>query len=126
MPTILPPKFSVGHISLWLTHTLLPRTLYSLGTLCSPEHFTPQHVLLSGTLCPTTQFAAWNTLLLGTLYSLFFSAHFAKVCISLPISRIDQRYIFNNRLKVLFAQKYFFQSLLDYNIFLCIQFYSKF
>ena len=35
----------------WLTHTFLLRTLCSLGTLntlilCSPEHFTPQHILL--------------------------------------------------------------------------------
>ena len=50
-------------------------------TLCSPEHFTPQHALLPGTLCPSTQFAAWNTLLLGTLCSL---EHFASQHTLLP------------------------------------------
>ena len=53
----------------WLMNTLLPRTLCFKHTLCSLEHFTPQHILLPETLCFSTQFAPWNTLLPRTLYS---------------------------------------------------------
>ena len=93
-------------LDLTMTHTLLPRTLCSLGTLCikvawytlHPKslsfsthfltYFTPQHtLLLLSTLyssahfarrkpCSLEYFPNWNTLLHGTFY---FLEHVCKV-----------------------------------------------
>ena len=62
-----------------LTHTLILRTLHTLGMLCrlilcSQEHYTSQQILLPGALHPSTQFVPQNTLLLRTLCFLEHSA----------------------------------------------------
>ena len=81
-------------VSMWLTHTLLQRALYSKGTLCivtscskeqfasnwlvtvcSLTHFTPQHTLPPGIFFSSAQFASQHPLLLKTPCS---STHFAS------------------------------------------------
>ena len=87
------PHFWVW-LLLWLTHTLLQRTLYSKGTLCivtscskeqfasnwlvtvcSLTHFTPQHTLPPGMFFSSAQFASQHPLLPKTPCS---STHFAS------------------------------------------------
>ena len=46
--------FSVYYV--WLMNTLLSETLCSLGTLCSPVHFTPQHFATQHSLFSRTLF----------------------------------------------------------------------
>ena len=67
-----PTQFLLTSASIWLMNTFLHRTFCFLASLCSPEPFTSQHILLPGIICSSTQFAPCNTLLPN---SLCFSKH---------------------------------------------------